>query len=424
MAIDDDGIMVSGSAGSIMSDSKSKRTRVLFLAWGDSIHARRRIQIFIDDPAFEVIIVSTHDYRFSGAENILLRSVSGYSFVGQILRSIRYLSSDLLLFRLLEDTWKSLIDLVQLVLIANKKRPDVIFLQTMLYPCYLALFLPRSIPLIVTFWNGDITWWAKWDGVERLLKKQIVTWGVRRALAITVNSQAAFDACLGYGAQADKVHLIRYPGVDMRRFHPADKQVARRKLDMATEHVVFAPRGLGSYLNSDVIIDAAKLVVRYHPGVMFVISCAIASNDELEKHKSKSISLGIEKNCRWIPKIAWEEMPDYYNAADVMVSISSNDSLPNCMLEAMACGTPIIMGDIPQIRECVLDGQNGFLVPPRDSKLLSERILNIFGTPSIVGHFATENKKIVEREMDSVKNGKLIKDLVFQVASTGTYRYQ
>lgn len=42
-------------------------------------------------------------------------------------------------------------------------------------------------------------------------------------------------------------------------------------------------------------------------------------------------------------------MPDYYACADVMVSISSHDSLPNCMLEAMACGIPVVMGDIPQI---------------------------------------------------------------------------
>src|SRR5215831_10209648 len=45
----------------------SRRTRVLFVCWGESIHARRRVQLFIDDPRFEVAVVSTYDYGFQGA---------------------------------------------------------------------------------------------------------------------------------------------------------------------------------------------------------------------------------------------------------------------------------------------------------------------------------------------------------------------
>jgi hypothetical protein len=42
------------------------RKKILFLAWGYSIHAQRRIQIFVNDPLFEVTIVSTFNYQFSG----------------------------------------------------------------------------------------------------------------------------------------------------------------------------------------------------------------------------------------------------------------------------------------------------------------------------------------------------------------------
>ena len=52
-----------------------KKTKILFLAWGYSIHAQRRIQIFVDDPLFDVTVVSTYNYRFSGATTIPLSGV-------------------------------------------------------------------------------------------------------------------------------------------------------------------------------------------------------------------------------------------------------------------------------------------------------------------------------------------------------------
>ncbi len=55
-----------------LNSSSQRPIRILFLAWGFSIHAKRRIQIFIDDPSFEVAVVSTHNYNFKNAKNILL----------------------------------------------------------------------------------------------------------------------------------------------------------------------------------------------------------------------------------------------------------------------------------------------------------------------------------------------------------------
>jgi hypothetical protein len=55
-----------------MNTTNAKPYRLLILCWGYSIHARRRAQLFIDDPRFEVTVVSTHNYAFEKAENVLL----------------------------------------------------------------------------------------------------------------------------------------------------------------------------------------------------------------------------------------------------------------------------------------------------------------------------------------------------------------
>ncbi len=447
--------------------STKRSTRVLFLVWGFSIHSKRRIQIFVDDPSFEVAVVSTHNYNFENANNFLLTGIDRANKIGNCffsqketnfikkelcnvrqklknivnkigtildgiiillssdifseikirLKDFKIIKSFLLSAKILSEAAKGIKDFKILKSAVREFNPDVIFLQTLLYPCYLAYFLRRSIPIIITFWNGDVIWSARWNWIDRLLKEQIVTYGVRRARAITVNSQMAYDACLRYDVEAEKIHIIRYPGVDLKRFKSFPKDEARKKLGIACQKVVLCPRGLGGYLNSDVIVDSAADVIKKYPNSLFLFISGVGSETELRKHQQRVRELGIEKNFRWDGQVPWDMMIMYYNSSDVMVSISSVDSLPNCMLEAMACEVPIIMGDISQIREWVVDGSNGFLVPIRDPVALADRILKVFENHGgNMASFTRRNLELVRHNADDEKNVQKIKDLVHTIA--------
>lgn len=423
--------------------SPQESTRILFLAWGFSIHAKRRIQLFVDDPDFVVAVVSNHDYNFPNARNVLLTGRQGglrrsfdkiktvvdgstillssdlFSQIRIQIKHLRILKSFLLSSEIRGELAEAINDFNTLKSAVMEFNPDVVFLQTLLYPSYLAYFLPWSIPIIITFWNGDVIWWAKWTGVERLLKKRLLTYGVRRAKAITVNSQTAFKACQDYGARAEKVHIIRYPGVDLNRFKRIAKEDARRKLEITSDRVVLCPRGLGEYLNSDIIIQAAARVARRYPDSLFVFVSGVGGEQELKKCQGEASRLGIKNNMRWDGQVPWELMPTYYNSSDVMISISSNDSLPNCMLEAMSCGIPMIMGDIPQIREWIVDGANGFLVPTRNPVALSEKVTEVFqGSDEWITSLAKRNLELVQREFNSERNVNQVKNLAHLVAGS------
>jgi glycosyltransferase involved in cell wall biosynthesis len=434
-----------------------RSTRVLFLAWGFSIHAKRRIEVFLNDPSFKVAVASTHAYEFENAFNILLDGIHHgeadqegchekasthlrdkmkkwfhmarhlldprlFIKIHRILSvegtalSFDHLKILLSIFLLPRLRYRLLGDLALLSSSIQKFSPDVIFLQTLIYPSYLALLLPASVPLAITFWNGDILWWARWDGIEQLAKKHLVTYGVRNAQAITVNSLQAYRICQGYGVEDDKIHLIRYPGTDLDLFRPLDKGHARTKLKIDSPHVVLSPRGLGEYLNTEVIVQAAAQVLKTQGDTLFIFLSG--SEDEIRRHKDLAQTLGIASKCRWEGPVSWEAMPLYYNAADVMVSISSQDSLPNCMLEAMACGTPVIMGDIPPVREWVDDEKNGFLVSPSDPAALSRRLLQLLHDNGKYGReFSTRNIPLIASVFDARKNTDQVKDLVHRLAS-------
>jgi glycosyltransferase involved in cell wall biosynthesis len=114
--------------------------------------------------------------------------------------------------------------------------------------------------------------------------------------------------------------------------------------------------------------------------------------------------------------VNWLEMPYYYSSADLVISLSSNDSLPNTMLEAMACNIPVIMGDIPQIREWVIGDINGKLCPVRNTDNLYEEIMNILeNKDNCIKNFTEYNRGMISKNFNSKENIKVIKDLVISI---------
>lgn len=406
-----------------LAELPSRKTRILIVAWGYSIHARRRIQTFIDDPRFEVAVASNHDYGFPGARNVLLDGASQNSFAidhdCEELRFAEDYAARLGVADLSPYSREICVGLHDFRILRHLVRdfdPNVMLLQTLLYPCYLALFLERSLPYLVTFWNGDVTWWAQYDGIERDFKKLIVSEGALNAAAVTVNSQKAFEACLDYGVPRERINLIRYPGADLKRFCLRDGLKAKESLGLAGRKVVLCPRGLGSYLNADVIVEAAGIVCKKHPEVLFLFVSGVGA-ELWEGLLARGEELGVARQLRHDGQVEWERMPDYQNAADVMVSVSSKDSLPNCMLESMASQTPVVMGDIPPIRDWVTDGVTGFLVPPREAELLAARIREVlYGDRAAVAQVVANALALVTEEANGAVNNERMRALALGVA--------
>ena len=205
-----------------------------------------------------------------------------------------------------------LMDVMTLKKTMRKIQPNIIFLQTLLYPGYLVFFADRSIPVIITFWNGDVTWWAKWTGIERLFKKMIIVRGVRRAAAITVNSKAALEACLNYGKPAENIHLIQYPGVDRTIFFPREKGAAKSYIGHGSSRIMLWPRGTGDYLNINTLVSAAVNIVKRYPDLHFIVLFPNRSVDTALWSVLRS--MGIEQNFSLLEKVEFRDMPYYYSA--------------------------------------------------------------------------------------------------------------
>ena len=102
---------------------------------------------------------------------------------------------------------------------------------------------------------------------------------------------------------------------------------------------------------------------------------AVGKGPDSDNVKLKIQELGLETNFRLAGFVSDEDLPFYYNAADMFVLPSkSGEGLPLVALEAMACAIPVVATDVGGIREVLMEDY-GKLVPPGQPQLLAKAIL-------------------------------------------------
>jgi glycosyltransferase involved in cell wall biosynthesis len=124
------------------------------------------------------------------------------------------------------------------------------------------------------------------------------------------------------------------------------------------------------------------------------------SADEIERWRRRDgiTLLGHVKDIR-----------EVWAAAHIAVQASyGGEGLPKSLLEAAACGRPIVATDVPGCRQIARDGVNAVLVPPRDASALSSAIARLAGDAGLRSRFGAASRKIVEQEFSAERIGREI----------------
>ena len=125
--------------------------------------------------------------------------------------------------------------------------------------------------------------------------------------------------------------------------------------------------------------------------------------------------LGIENMVKFLGFVANEELPAYLNAADLYVSSSLSDGTSVSLLEAMACGLPVVVTDVPSILEWVENGINGLVCPRRDSDSLAKAIITLLRDERTAAKMGKKNLEIAEQRADWNKNFKMLEKMYVEL---------
>jgi glycosyltransferase involved in cell wall biosynthesis len=93
---------------------------------------------------------------------------------------------------------------------------------------------------------------------------------------------------------------------------------------------------------------------------------------------------GIEDYVKLMGWIPHQDLPKYLNEMRILVLPSFTEGLPNIILEAMACGTPVLATSVGAIPDMIKDGETGFLLRSNDPKYIAERIIELLNKPELL----------------------------------------
>lgn len=252
-------------------------------------------------------------------------------------------------------------------------------------------------PLILTAWGSDILVIPKRNPIHRFFTKQ----ALKRADHIICVSPAIKEEIVGLGSNIDKVKIIPI-GINTSEFSPKpNKERIMQVLGIPDSvPIVISIRSLDPFYNVESLVKAIPLVVEEVPEAKFVIAGKESQRGYLEK---LAISLDITDSIRFVDWIPDNELPEYLASSDVYVSTSPSDGTSVSLLEAMACELAPVVTDIAGNRPWVKDGENGFLFPVRDHKMLAIKIAILLKDDKLRSNFGKISRNIVAKRAEHRK---------------------
>ncbi len=205
---------------------------------------------------------------------------------------------------------------------------------------------------------------------------------IRTADAIVAFSRHESEAMVRfYDAPADRIQVIPC-GVDVDLFRPVDRSEAKQKLGIGEDGVVLFVGRLDPLKGVDILLRAVAQLERADTTRTIIVGGGEA-DAEMARLRALCSDLGIAERVSFVGRMAQQELPLYYSAADVSVIPSYYESFGLVALESMACGTPVIASRVGGLPTIVKDGLNGYLIPWRCPEPFADGLDVLLGNAAI-----------------------------------------
>jgi teichuronic acid biosynthesis glycosyltransferase TuaC len=222
-------------------------------------------------------------------------------------------------------------------------------------------------PFVVTARGTDINVIPDYPLPRRL----ILNTSQAAAASIGV-SRALMDKLAELGATREKLEVFRN-GVDLERFHPLSRDTARQQIRICTapeDRLILSVGNLVELKGHHLAIEALqKLPIETQLAI-------IGKGSDHSRLEALAHQLGVADRVHFAGVILPDELKWWYSAADVLVLCSSREGWPNVLLEAMACGTPVVATKVGGVAEMLTQGV-GTLLPARSSAALASALENL-----------------------------------------------
>lgn len=218
-------------------------------------------------------------------------------------------------------------------------------------------------PVVITARGTDINLFPRFA-----VPRRMILWAAKHAAALVTVSAALKQALVQLGADGSKITVLRN-GVDTRIFHPVDRTMHRARLGIKGT-VLLMVGNLVSLKGHELVMHA----LHEFPDAWLLI---VGEGEERRNLEALASDLQLRHRVRFLGAIPQEQLATFYGAADVLVLASSREGWPNVLLEAMACGTPVVSVSVGGTPEIVAAPEAGVLMAERSARGVAEALRHL-----------------------------------------------
>ena len=241
-------------------------------------------------------------------------------------------------------------------------------------------------PVVVTLRGSDLA-------LLRRLPRTLARWSLAGFEAVTMVSEEIRRAVIDLGLSPEKVFLTPN-GVNLELFRPLDQGECRTGLGLDKDRPILiwagrlAPeKGVGD------LIRAMPFILEIHPRARLIL---IGQGPQLGELKELRTRLDLEKAVELRPAVPRQDLAQWYNAADLVCLPSHREGRPNILLEALACGRPILTTAVGGVPEIIEEGRTGRLVEPGRPEAMGRAGADLLDRPELLAKMGRAGPETLE----------------------------
>ena len=173
------------------------------------------------------------------------------------------------------------------------------------------------------------------------------------------------------------------PGVDTAMFQPADTRASRQHLGLPEKRTILYVGRIEPLKGLDILLKAVALLNDRIGTRLLIVGGSLEKDAEIVRLKTIADDLHISDMVNFTGSISQQQLPAYYNAADVFVLPSWYESFGLVALEAMSCGTPVVVSRVGGLTSFIEHGKTGYLVPWRCPDAFARSLETLLENPSL-----------------------------------------
>jgi L-malate glycosyltransferase len=257
-------------------------------------------------------------------------------------------------------------------------------------------------PLVSMSWGSDLLkdadrnrWW-QWA----------TRFTLERTSVLIGDCQAVCQKAVRFGFSADRI--VTFPwGVDLEQFKPGVETDIIARLGWEDAFVLLSNRSWEPIYGVDVLVRGFVQAARQMPQLRLLMLGGGSQAGVLRQILTEN---GMLDRVHFTGQVKNEDLPRYYRAADLYLSASHSDGSSVSLLEALACGRPVLVSDIPGNLEWVEPGMQGWLFPDGKSDRLAEGILQAAHPSVSLPEMGLRARRLAEERADWKKNFQKLLD--------------